>query len=123
MARAYGPEVAADLRGAGIGSAAWVLTAVVAATGAVELTLIDVLLVLAPLVVVPVGLVVAGRTGDRAATSTAPSTPSASPSPASSAGRRETGGRRRLLVHSCVSDPEKCTRSGSRPPVRRRFLP
>ncbi len=54
----------ADLRGAVIGSAVWALTAVAAATGAVDLTLIDVLLVLAPLVVVPVGLVVAGRTGD-----------------------------------------------------------
>lgn len=61
MARAYGPGVVADLRGAVIGSAIWALTAVAAATGAVELTLIDVLLLLAPLVVVPVGLVVAGR--------------------------------------------------------------
>ena len=61
MTRAYGPEVVADLRGAVIGSAVWLLTALAAATGAVELTLIDVLLVLAPLVVVPVGLVVAGR--------------------------------------------------------------
>jgi hypothetical protein len=68
MGRAYGPGVVSDLRGAVIGSAAWVLTAVLAATGAVELTLIDVLLVLAPLVVVPVGLVVAGRTDDRAVT-------------------------------------------------------
>lgn len=65
MNRAYGPEVAADLRGAGIGSAVWVLVVVATATGAVDLTLIDVLLVLAPLVVVPVGLVVAGQAGAR----------------------------------------------------------
>jgi len=58
--------VVTGLRGAVIGSVAWVLTALLAATGAEELTLIDVLLVLAPLVVVPVGLVVAGRTDDQA---------------------------------------------------------
>ena len=57
----------AGLRGAVIGSAAWVVTAVVAATGGVGLTLIDVLLLLAPLVIVPVGLVVAGHAGDQTA--------------------------------------------------------
>ena len=62
MARAYGHGVVAGLRGAVIGSAVWVLTAAMAATGAVDLTLIDILLVLAPLVIVPVGLVAAGRT-------------------------------------------------------------
>ena len=65
MGRAYGPGVVADLRAAVIGSAVWTLTALAAATGAVDLTLIDVLLVLAPLVIVPVGLVVAGRDDDR----------------------------------------------------------
>jgi hypothetical protein len=68
MARAYGPGVVADLRAALLGSVVWVMTAVAAATGAVELTLIDVLLVLAPLVIVPVGLVVAGRPDGRTAT-------------------------------------------------------
>jgi hypothetical protein len=62
MVRAYGPGVVAGLRGAVLGSAVWVLTAVFTATGAVDLTLIDVLLVLAPLVIVPLGLVVAGGT-------------------------------------------------------------
>ena len=68
MARAYGPGVVAGLRGAVIGSAVWIVTAVVAATGGVELTLIDVLLLLAPLVIVPVGLIVAGRTDAMAVT-------------------------------------------------------
>ena len=56
----------AGLRGAVIGTAVWVLTAVFAATAAVELTLIDVLLLLAPLVVVPVGLIVADQNDSRA---------------------------------------------------------
>jgi hypothetical protein len=52
--------VVAALRLAAVGSAVWLAAALAAASGAVELTLIDVLLLLAPLVVVPVGLVVAG---------------------------------------------------------------
>jgi hypothetical protein len=60
--------VVTGLRGAVTGSAAWVLTALLAATGALDLTLIDLLLVLGPLVIVPVGLIVAGRTDDRAVT-------------------------------------------------------
>ena len=58
----------AGLRGAVFGSAVWVVTALAAATGAVDLTLIDVLLLLAPLVIVPAGLVAAGRTDDRTLT-------------------------------------------------------
>ena len=67
MGRAYGPGVVADLRGAVIGAVVWVLAALATATGAVDLTLIDVLLLLAPLVVVPVGLLVAGRSCQQAA--------------------------------------------------------
>ena len=52
--------MAADLRGAVLGSAVWALAALATATGAIDLTLVDVLLLLAPLVVVPVGLAVAG---------------------------------------------------------------
>jgi hypothetical protein len=63
MARAYGPDVVADLRAAGIGSAAWAITALATASGAVELTLIDLLLALAPLVIVPVGFSLAGLLG------------------------------------------------------------
>jgi hypothetical protein len=63
MTRAYGPQVVADLRCAVIGSAVWVAVAVATVTGAVDLTLIDVLLLLAPLVLVPVGLVAGGRSG------------------------------------------------------------
>lgn len=63
MGRAYGPHVPAGLRTAAVGAAAWTIVALAAATGAVDLTLIDVLLALAPLVVVPVGLVVAGPSG------------------------------------------------------------
>ena len=48
-----------------IGSVAWVSAALATATGAVELTLIDVLLLLAPLVLVPVGLVAGGQSGGR----------------------------------------------------------
>jgi hypothetical protein len=68
MARAYGPGVVTGLRGAVVGSAAWVLIAAGAAAGGLDLTLIDALLLLAPLVIVPVGLVVACRTDDQAAT-------------------------------------------------------
>jgi hypothetical protein len=57
--------MAGDLRSAAIGAWVWTLVALATATGAVDLTLIDVLLLLAPLVVVPVGLVAAGRRGDR----------------------------------------------------------
>lgn len=55
----------ADLRWALIGSAVWVAASIATATGAIELTLVDVLLLLATLVVVPVGLVAAGRQGER----------------------------------------------------------
>ncbi|MGI8808608.1 MAG: hypothetical protein ACR2KK_12325 [Acidimicrobiales bacterium] len=47
---------------AGVGAAVWVLTALATATGAIDLTLVDILLLLAPLVLVPVGLAVAART-------------------------------------------------------------
>ena len=51
-----------------IGTAAWLATALVTATGGVDLSLVDVLLLLAPLVVVPLGLIVAGHPGDDVAT-------------------------------------------------------
>lgn len=62
MPRAYGPDVFEKLPHALVGSAVWLTVALAAATGVVELSLIDVLLLLAPLVLVPIGLVVAGRT-------------------------------------------------------------
>jgi hypothetical protein len=62
MPRAYGPDVLDKLLHALVGSAVWLMVALATATGAVELSLIDVLLLLAPLVLVPIGLVVAGRT-------------------------------------------------------------
>lgn len=60
MARAYGPRVVADLRPAALGASAWALAATATAIGATDLTLIDMLLALAPLVIVPIGVVVAG---------------------------------------------------------------
>ncbi len=50
-----------------VGAAVWLLAVLGMATDAVDLSLIDVLLLLGPLVVVPIGLGVAGRTdGERA---------------------------------------------------------
>ncbi len=61
MARAYGPEVGDKLPHALAGAAVWLVTALATATGAIDLTLVDLLLLLAPLVVVPIGLVAAAR--------------------------------------------------------------
>ncbi|CAA9245888.1 MAG: hypothetical protein AVDCRST_MAG10-1955 [uncultured Acidimicrobiales bacterium] len=63
MARAYGPDVLGGRPHVVIGTVVWLITAVVTSSGGVDLSLIDVLLLLAPLVLVPIGLVVAGRTG------------------------------------------------------------
>jgi len=52
--------VVSDLSHAGAGAAVWLLVALAAGNGAIDLILVDVLLLLAPLVLVPVGLV-AGR--------------------------------------------------------------
>jgi len=55
MARAYGPNVVHNLRAAVIGTVMWVLATLATASGAVDLSLVDVLLLLAPLVLVPIG--------------------------------------------------------------------
>ncbi len=57
----------ADLRLAAIGSAVWLAVALATAPGVVDLTLGDVLLLLAPLVLVPVGLLARGRSDGRTA--------------------------------------------------------
>jgi len=63
IAAAYGPVVRRDVPEAVLGAGVWSTTTAAAAAGLWSLSLIDVLLLLAPLVLVPLGMVVAGRRG------------------------------------------------------------
>jgi len=63
MAAAYGPVVRRDLPEAVLGAGVWLMTAAAAAAGLGDLSLIEVLLLLAPLVLVPLAMEVAGRHG------------------------------------------------------------